>query len=283
MLAGLAGVKLGLAGMTKAAFGWYIGKTALTAGVATVIEAGVASYMDDDSFSWGGAALKNFAVDFTIGWLPGVAETRLSAKAGRLGIKLLGYRIGFRAGRAVGRYGLHYGSEVAASTIGDTAWAVGIEGRGFRESFTQSLVGNLVSQPVGDVASAAIRRSFGKVIAGTRARFCFVAGTPVVIPGEGGLATLDSPALANEWRTELLVAAAAGFGLVNVLTSPPKKKTGRRQRRREHEHLPTGPDPKPKSQPRMLDSVFSNIRSLWDNPDTEPLTTSAAAKEGVVR
>jgi RHS repeat-associated protein len=170
--AGLAAA--GGTGLTAAGVGIYVAKTAGTAGVSTAVEGTVAGYMGDESFNPFSAFARNFAIDAAIGWIPGAAESKAAAKVGSMGL-----RIGGRMGQAVGRYAVHYAREVAVETVADTAWSVGVEGRDVSDAFTQSLVGNMVGQGVGDVLSAGLRRGMQHLGIPQFGRICFVAGTLV--------------------------------------------------------------------------------------------------------
>ena len=154
---GTAAVTGGLAmASIRAAGGAYLLKTTATASLGTGSEYAMARAMGDRSFSVGGSFAKNFATDFAIGWLPGMSESRL--------LKTIATR-----------YAAHYTREVALSTATDTAWGVAVEGRNGWDVFTQSLVGNMISQPFGDAFSGVLR-GLGYV---SRARLCFAAGTLV--------------------------------------------------------------------------------------------------------
>ena len=159
--------------------GVYFGKNAIVAGVETGIEASIAYATRDDSFNAAYAFGRNFAINSVIGFMPGVAEGKIAAKAGRLGFKL-GARFGDDAARwgyKTGRYAVHAGRDIALGTAADTAWAVGIEGRSVGNAVTQSFVGNFAGQGVGDLLSTGIRRVMPHIT--SPGRICFAAGTLV--------------------------------------------------------------------------------------------------------
>ncbi len=159
--------------------GAYFGKSAIVSGVETGIETSIAYATRDDSFNAAYAFGRNFAINSAIGFVPGAAEGRMAAKAGRLGLNL-GARFGDDAARwgyRAGRYAVHAGRDIAVGTAADTAWAVGIEGSSVGNAVTQSFVGNFAGQGIGDLLSTGIRRVMPHIT--SPGRICFAAGTLV--------------------------------------------------------------------------------------------------------
>ncbi len=208
----------GAGNVTMAGLGIYALKNVGVATVETAVEAQIAGWMGDDSFSVGSAFMRNFATDMAIGWMPGVAETKAY---GKISSKL-------------GRYALHYGSEVLVGTTADTAWSVLVEGRGLGASFYESLAGNMLGQGLGDAFSASIRRVAPALARAAAGRICFAAGTPVKV-NDGkhapeGFAAIESIDVGDHVATEapaeavseLMGATAGATTGANVFFETPR-------------------------------------------------------------